>query len=207
MNSNGVLSLGGKAFTAFQPVAFPFSSPPLIAPFWDDFNPSSGGSISYRQTSALALLEAFHSLIMDLDVLFLVHFVPTQLFIATWYQVPPFGQTKVGVCRIILSQVHSCSLLLQVSNTLQVVLASNANNTVVLFLYGDIEWSSGAQIGFNAGDGHLFRMLPEALSNQTLNMSDLSNVGEPGMFLFQVDGMLNRMSVHVALVRLHSVHC
>ena len=70
------------------------------------------------------------------------------------------------------------------------VLASNANNSVVLYLYGDIEWGSGAQIGFNAGDGIVSFAIPEALSNQTLNISNLSNVRHPGIFVFRVDSKL-----------------
>ena len=95
MNSNGVLSFGGTGFIEYTPREFPFPSPPLIAPFWHDFNPNVGGSIFYRQTNDSAQLQLVHTMLSDLDVegldLDLANFHPTQLFIATWYQVPPFG--------------------------------------------------------------------------------------------------------------------
>lgn len=94
MNSNGVLSLGSVGFTDYVTRAFPFSSPPLIAPFWRDFDPSVGGSISYRQTNDSTLLQAVHSLILYSSLEQLLDFFPSHLFIATWYQVPPYGQTE-----------------------------------------------------------------------------------------------------------------
>lgn len=93
MNSNGVLSFGNERFTDFLARRFPFESPPLIAPFWDDFNPRMGGNISYRQTNDSDQLQLFYnytSLLMDCkpeqnDC------YPTHLYIATWDDVPPFG--------------------------------------------------------------------------------------------------------------------
>ena len=98
MNSNGVLSFDDP-FTEYRPRVFPFISPPLIAPFWRDLNPSRGGSISYRQTNDSLELQRVHGLLSSLDVGDLVGFFPIQLFVVTWNQVPPF-QTggSVGVC-------------------------------------------------------------------------------------------------------------
>ena len=59
----------------------------------------------------------------------------------------------------------------------------------VCLLYKDVQWGSGAQIGFNAGDGRSFTV-PGGLTNQTLNMENLSNVGRPGIFIYQVNGRL-----------------
>lgn len=76
---------------------------------------------------------------------------------------------------------------MQDRNTLQVVLATDGTQTIAVFIYEDIQWGSGAQIGFNAGDNHASMMLPEALTNQTLSMHMFSNVDQPGVFIFRID--------------------
>ena len=99
MNSNGVLSLGGAQFTDFFPRSFPLSSRvAIIAPFWFDFDSTKGGDISYRQTTDSQLLQRVSSLVQGVYDEELVDFHPTQLFIATWYQVAPFfGSPKVYI--------------------------------------------------------------------------------------------------------------
>ena len=69
------------------------------------------------------------------------------------------------------------------------VLATDTINTVALFLYDEINQGSRAQVGLNAGDGVSSYMLPEALSSQTVDLDQLTNAGEPGIFVFRVDGM------------------
>lgn len=56
------------------------------------------------------------------------------------------------------------------------------------FIYHDITWGVEAQIGFNAGDGRNSFTIPEALSYQTLSINQLSNIGEPGIFVYRIDG-------------------
>ena len=45
-----------------------------------------------------------------------------------------------------------------------------------------------AQVGFNAGDGVRFLTLPGSQTEAVLNISSTSNVGEPGLWVFRVDG-------------------
>ena len=59
--------------------------------------------------------------------------------------------------------------------------------TFVFFIYGDIQWGSGANIGFDAGDGTRFFMHPRALTNQVLNIDEGSNVGVTGVYIYRVD--------------------
>ena len=59
--------------------------------------------------------------------------------------------------------------------------------TFVFFIYGDIQWSEGANIGFNAGDGTRFFMDLRALTSQTLNIDEGSNVGVRGVYIYRVD--------------------
>ena len=58
----------------------------------------------------------------------------------------------------------------------------------VMFLYHDIQWSSGTTIGFNAGDGLHYYTIPESLTTDgVLNLDNTSNVGIPGMYIYRVD--------------------
>ena len=76
------------------------------------------------------------------------------------------------------------------NNTFQVVLGTDTSRTVSLFIYDDIQSGSGAQIGFNAGDGITSFTLPEALTSLTLDMEQRSNIGLPGVFIYRLDSML-----------------
>ena len=59
--------------------------------------------------------------------------------------------------------------------------------TFVFFIYGDIQWGDDANIGFNAGDGINSFMVPDALTNQTLNVDEGSNVGVTGVYIYRVN--------------------
>ena len=71
-------------------------------------------------------------------------------------------------------------------NTFQVVIATDGQRTFVLFIYGVIEWGS-ANIGFNAGDGVRSFMLPGALTPQSRDIEEGSNVGRTGTYIYRVD--------------------
>ena len=93
MNSNGVLSFDASFANCCPPRDFPMVSPPLIAPFWLDFDLTniSKGGIYYRQTNDSAYLEFIHTMMTIFgDIGGLIDFVPTQLFIATWEHVPQY---------------------------------------------------------------------------------------------------------------------
>ena len=64
-------------------------------------------------------------------------------------------------------------------------MATNGQTSFITFVYLDIQWGSGAQVGFDAGDGSFF-MLPGALTPATLEMDQVSNIDVPGVFLFHV---------------------
>ncbi len=72
-------------------------------------------------------------------------------------------------------------------NTFQVVLATDGNLSFVICLYAEVQWGSGAQIGFNAGDGMNSFMTPAALTSATVDVDGSSNVGETGIYAFRVD--------------------
>ena len=77
------------------------------------------------------------------------------------------------------------------------MLATDGNETYVLFLYRDIQWGdSGTTVGFNTGDGARFFNLPEsAITEGVLSLENSSNVGPeyPGLYIFRVDQADNVM--------------
>ena len=168
MNENGLLSFN-DTFTLFGPRQFPLTSPPLIAPFYHDVNIERGGNIFYRQTSdpdfIASVIANASTLSLDDDLL---DFKPTLLFIATWYRVAQFSEFEPD------------------RNTFQVVLATDGETSAVSFLYSDIQWGEGAEIGFNGGDRASFFTVP--LSVPSTDIDTQSNVGVPGLFIYRVDG-------------------
>ena len=67
------------------------------------------------------------------------------------------------------------------------VIAADQQMTFVFFIYGDIQWGDGANVGFNAGDDTGSFMVQDALTNQTLNIDEGSNVGMTGVYIYRVD--------------------
>lgn len=59
----------------------------------------------------------------------------------------------------------------------------------VIFLYADglIQWSLGAQAGFNAGDDVRSTTIPEPPTEHIINITSTSNIGVLGKYLFRVD--------------------
>ena len=105
VNSNGVLSFDKSFTTCCGSRAFPTSSPPLIAPYWHDFNPRRGGHIYYRQTTDSQLL--FHARFgLFLDARKLGDFFPTFLFITTWDEVRQYNGSSLVNKHF--SSVHIC---------------------------------------------------------------------------------------------------
>ena len=100
-----------------------------------------------------------------------------------------------------LSPSHSLSLPPQ-TNTFQCILATDSVDLYVIFLYADIQWTTGdtldgvnnglggnpAQVGFNAGDSQNSYSLPGSRTDDIVNIDERSNVGEPGVWVFHVSG-------------------
>ena len=87
---------------------------------------------------------------------------------------------------VVVSNTVMHTLLLQ-ANTFQVVIATDGEETFVFFIYGDIEWGNNANIGFDAGDGTRSFMVPVALTPQSINVEDGSNVDVTGLYIYRVD--------------------
>ena len=72
------------------------------------------------------------------------------------------------------------------TNSLQVVMATDGQASFVFFIYRNITWGI-ANIGFNAGDGVRFFMVPGALTSQTRSIENGSNVNILGLYIYRVD--------------------
>ena len=66
------------------------------------------------------------------------------------------------------------------------MIATDGQRTFVFFIYGEIEWGF-ANIGFNAGDNFRSFMVPGALTFDSVNIEEGSNVGRTGVYLYRVD--------------------
>ena len=87
------------------------------------------------------------------------------------------------------------------TNTFQCLLATVLKCSFVIFLYpnGEIQWTTGddsgldgfggteALAGINAGDGINNITIPGSLTPSIINITQTSNVGIPGVWMFQVD--------------------
>ena len=156
VNTNGVVSFGQRyTVTTIRSAGGSnfdsVSSPPIIAPFWDDININNGGMIYYRQV--------FDSFIID-QVRFEVSsrypevgfFFPSLVFVATWDRVAPFSSIFGGLF-----------------NTFQMIIASDGSRSFVGFNYGNIEWGGpDTVIGVSAGDRLNFVTHPASLSSRVL---------------------------------------
>ena len=69
-----------------------------------------------------------------------------------------------------------------------------------MYADGEIQWTTGdasggvsglggtpAQVGFNAGDGVNFAKVPASRTPDIINIDTTSNVGIPGVWIFQVN--------------------
>ena len=75
------------------------------------------------------------------------------------------------------------------------------HKSFAIFLYADVQWTTGddddgtnglggkhAQVGFNKGDGTKFSVVPESRTANVIKMHLNSNVGKPGVWVFEITG-------------------
>ena len=200
MNNNGDLSFN-NGFYDSSPDPFPISTP-LIAPFWTDLYTGYFGSLWYRVTRDSDVIERIKEEVASAFPE-LTTFSATEVVIATWdhvgYCCSP--SSPVRLCKNILfwnchTILHYCCCFFVLSFCLQTVtfqciLATDGINSFVFFLYGDGEINSDffhrAQVGLNAGNGVDFITVQGSLTSDIFNIDHDSNVGCPGVFVFQVN--------------------
>ena len=159
INTNGVISFG-DTFTDTSSSGsnfFDVTSPTIIAPFWDDVDIRKGGSIYYRQDTD-PLVAGQISLEISSQYPEVGNFTPALVFVATWYRVAAFRFVPGA------------------TNTFQVIIASDGNQSYVRFCYGDIQWGGqNTLIGVSAGDRFNYITHPASLSS-SITLIDNSSV-------------------------------
>ena len=84
-------------------------------------------------------------------------------------------------------------------NTFQCVLASSESESFAIFLYTNLQWTTGdnsygddglggteALAGINAGDGVNSVTIPGSHTPNITNLVSTSNVGDPGVWIFKL---------------------
>ncbi|XP_042295751.1 alpha-tectorin-like [Sceloporus undulatus] len=182
VNNNGVVSFD-KPVSQFTPDPFPLTDGrAFVAPFWADVDNRIQGEVYYRQSQDKRLLQRVTA---DINAYFPKEkFIATWAFVATWDRVAFYGSLSSKV------------------NTFQAVLTSNGELSFVILNYQDIQWISGqasggdvhtglegtpAQAGFNSGDAHNYFNIPGSWTQNIINISSMSNIMDPGRWVFEVD--------------------
>ncbi|VDI06757.1 Hypothetical predicted protein, partial [Mytilus galloprovincialis] len=186
VNTNGDLTFI-SALSRYTPESFPFQrNASVIATYWADVDTKTVGDVWYRETSNPTLLGRASS---DIRTSFPQQpkFNASWIFITTWDDVAFFGADEVGLTK-------RCSF--------QCILATDGRYSFVVFNYNLTQWTTGtasggnssdgvggtpAQVGFDAGDGIHFYAVPGSQTPGIINITQMSNVGIPGKFIFRVD--------------------
>lgn len=158
--------------------AVPFTSPPLIAVYWRDYNTSleDTGNVSYRLSMDPDILNSTSSYIFNERGEL---FNPSYAVIVTWDNVPFNDITIVPI------QLH----------TFQAILATDGDLSYILIAFGTIGEGYSrvqAEVGFNLGDYDSYQSVFSFLRDDTHGVEFGSNVhSDPaaGRYLFRVNGM------------------
>ncbi|XP_048735670.2 sushi, nidogen and EGF-like domain-containing protein 1, partial [Ostrea edulis] len=170
VNNNGDITFE-TPLTQYTSEPFPINGTHrIIAPFWTDIDTTEGGSLWYRTTNDVTTLQrgasTVHSLFPDIT-----QFTPTWMMVVTWDDVA----------------AYSCSTTCNQRNTFQLILITNGIHSFAVFNYNKIIWTKSTQVGFNAGDGEHYFSVPGSMTDAVLNLTQMSNIGVPGQFVFRVD--------------------
>ncbi|XP_035665849.1 uncharacterized protein LOC118409092 [Branchiostoma floridae] len=185
INNNGVVSFGGEV-TIFTPSPFPIQSFPIVAVFWADVDNRRAGDVYWRQTTTDQSLLTQVSQDIVANHPDITSYQAGCVLVATYHDVTYYGGS---------ANTNRQSF--------QVVLATDGIQSFAIFKYGDILWTTGsasmgdaatglggvpAQAGFNSGDGTNYHTVPGSRSSEIVDVETRTNVGQPGTFMFQING-------------------
>jgi len=166
INNNGNVTFNGRV-GGYTPISFPVSAQPMIAPYWGDVDTRSSNVPDPVQNNV------YYSTVL------------ANQFIVTWFYV---GYYSVGT-----DKLNAFQLILTDRNDLA------PGDFDVEFRYEQLEWTTGsasggsgglggvpAQVGFDAGDRTHFYKHPDSMTAEVLNLINTSNVGEEGVWRFEV---------------------
>jgi hypothetical protein len=186
INNNGNVTFNGPV-SGYTPVSFPVSSRPMIAPYWGDVD-TRGGVTDPTQNNV------YYSTALE------------NQFIVTWFYVGYYASRtdKLNAFQLILTDRSEIA----------------PGDFDVEFRYEQLEWTTGnasggsgglggvsAQVGFDAGDSTHFFKHPDSMTAEVLNLTNTSNVGEEGVWRFEIrsgvivppDNILSDINVTVTM--------
>lgn len=194
VNNNGAISFV-NAISAWNPQCRPLTQDfRMVTTFWADIDPGRalGGTVYYRETTERALLQKAAQDVMQA----FPEFWDIQLgwaFIVTWDRVTYNGA----------SECYGNNQSAPVPrNTFQVAITTDGVHSFAILYYNSVTWTTGvasggnactglggnaAKVGFDAGDGVNYYMVPASCTSEIANIDDTSNVGVPGMFIDLLD--------------------
>ncbi|TKR78276.1 hypothetical protein L596_019108 [Steinernema carpocapsae] len=141
-----------------------------IAPFFSPIDISRGGQVSVLETTdSDALTRATSAVVENGDD---PTFVATSAVVVTYMNVTT-NRSKLG-------------------NTFQALLIGGRNGhrenkTFAQFLYKDLPWSDGAEAGIMSADKTNSILLPGSGTEGIDQLSQLSNIRSPGIWLYRID--------------------
>ncbi|XP_002089929.3 nidogen [Drosophila yakuba] len=189
INTNGILTLNSE-FPEYlnQPFPLEYAS---IAAFYSNVDTSfsdEGSSISLFESKEPSILDRASSLVRY-AFSSQSEFAARQVIVATWRNVGYFDSKTDRL------------------NTFQVALIANDQSTFVQFIYpdGGLNWVQGetaglglpdirAQAGFVAEDGRFYTLNGSGSENARF-LSESTNLGVPGVWLFEVAPIENEQNV------------
>ncbi|XP_063292244.1 alpha-tectorin-like [Pelobates fuscus] len=179
VNNNGAISFDAEV-TKYTPDPFPIEDICIITPYWADSDNEIEGKVFYSERTDSETLERIEK---DMAHYFPnLYFKPVWSFVATWYKMAYYGSES------------------DKTNTFQAILTTDNHRSIVMFNYGDMQWTTGtasggdpltglggvpAQAGFNTKGNHF--SIPGSQTDHILNVKTSSNVETPGRWIFQVD--------------------
>ena len=177
VSTNGIIYFG-QGSTSFIPVPFPLNGTQCVAAYWVDSDPREGGDIFHREVFDPDVLSSITDEVRKKFVN-QAKFRSSWAFIVTFNNVPRFGCQR--------NVLYACHMVVNH----QTILTSNGIDSFVIFLYDKLGYAN-AQIGFNAGDGKRYFLVPNSnipsISNYALTES---NVGEQGKWMFSISGEIS----------------
>lgn len=176
ISNNGIITFSGLS-GSYSEKPYPRKlDTQIIAPFYGDVDTRGSGTLSYRVTTSEPDLFSTVDDLVHQAFAKEAAFASRHVTVATWNEVGYYDTAS------------------DLLNTFQCVMASDGQNLFVFFLYADIQWIRNAaeippaQVGFNAGDGVHYYVLPGSRTEGVANVTTDSNMGVPGMWAFKVSG-------------------
>ncbi|XP_012562132.2 sushi domain-containing protein 2 [Hydra vulgaris] len=179
LSTNGIITFGASN-TDYRPKPYPLTSMQSVAAYWTDSDPSKGGNVFYKEITNRTVLKKISEEIKH-------RLISYNKFNAEWALIVTFDQVLPYSC--------GCNTTCNSNVTHQTVLTSDGVNSFAIFNFNQLGYSTGAreckdyaQVGFNAGDGKRFFLMPKS---NTAGISEValfqSNIGVPGKWIFSTD--------------------